>query len=508
MKLATLNPFAKTTKNNAGGAAFRVDPFVRLNRFLMLGSEGGTYYVAPRKLTLENAENLRACLALDGLRTVREIVETSETGRAPRQDPAVFALAVAVCQGDERTRAEALAALPRVCRTATHLFGFLAIVNEGRGWGRALRRAVGEWYVSKDAGKLELQLTKYANRGGWTHRDALRLSHPKPGSPEQSALFAWASGKGAAPSGGLAEAAARLKTETDGAKAAAIIREARLPREAVPTQLLTDPFVWEALLADMPMTATIRNLATMTRVGLLTSGTPEVRTVVGRLTDPARLKGARIHPVALLLALRTYAAGWGDRGRNVWNPAPEIVAALDEAFHLSFGMLETNGKRTVIGLDVSGSMTGSVAGMTMSCAEGAAAMAMALVAMGSDVRTMAFAESFKPLPFHKGLRLDAALALTRGMTFGRTDCAQPMLWAKKHKVEADTFVVLTDNETWYGSTTPMQALRDYRAETGIDASLVVVAMTATEFSIADPNDPKTLDVAGFDATVPQIVASV
>jgi 60 kDa SS-A/Ro ribonucleoprotein len=34
----------------------------------------------------------------------------------------------------------------------------------------------------------------------------------------------------------------------------------------------------------------------------------------------------------------------------------------------------------------------------------------------------------------------------------------------------------------------------------------VIGMTATNFTIADPNDPGTLDVAGFDAAVPQIVS--
>jgi 60 kDa SS-A/Ro ribonucleoprotein len=35
---------------------------------------------------------------------------------------------------------------------------------------------------------------------------------------------------------------------------------------------------------------------------------------------------------------------------------------------------------------------------------------------------------------------------------------------------------------------------------------VVVGMTATEFSIADPSDPGMLDVAGFDAAVPSLVS--
>jgi 60 kDa SS-A/Ro ribonucleoprotein len=31
-------------------------------------------------------------------------------------------------------------------------------------------------------------------------------------------------------------------------------------------------------------------------------------------------------------------------------------------------------------------------------------------------------------------------------------------------------------------------------------------MTATDFTIADPNDPRTLDVAGFDADTPSVIS--
>ena len=72
-------------------------------------------------------------------------------------------------------------------------------------------------------------------------------------------------------------------------------------------------------------------------------------------------------------------------------------------------------------------------------------------------------------------------------------------------LEVDTFVVYTDNETYAGRIHPHQALQQYRRETGIDARLVVVGMTATAFSIADPSDPGMLDVAGFDSAVPNLI---
>ena len=81
-----------------------------------------------------------------------------------------------------------------------------------------------------------------------------------------------------------------------------------------------------------------------------------------------------------------------------------------------------------------------------------------------------------------------------------------MLEALKRRWPIDQFVVYTDNETWAGQVHPAQALRQYRERTGIPARLVVVGMASNGFSIADPSDARMLDMVGFDATTPQVIA--
>lgn len=63
-----------------------------------------------------------------------------------------------------------------------------------------------------------------------------------------------------------------------------------------------------------------------------------------------------------------------------------------------------------------------------------------------------------------------------------------------------------DNETWAGRITPTQALQQYREAMDIPARLIVMAFSATDFTIADPADAGMLDVAGLDSGVPAIVA--
>lgn len=88
---------------------------------------------------------------------------------------------------------------------------------------------------------------------------------------------------------------------------------------------------------------------------------------------------------------------------------------------------------------------------------------------------------------------------------GNTDCAQPMIYAKQKKLKVDVFIVYTDNETWAGKIHPSKALQQYRRAMGIDARLIVCAMSATSFTIADPSDAGMLDIAGFDSAAPEII---
>jgi len=507
-------PGSTQVPNSAGGYAWELDLWRRLDRFLVLGTEGGTYYVDERKLTLANADVVARCLAADGVRTIDRIVAVSEAGRAPKNDPAIFALAMAAKLGDDATRRAAYAALPKVCRIGTHLMHFAEYAQGFGGWGRGMRKAVGAWFNAKPAADLAFQLAKYQARDGWSNRDLLRLAHPRAASPSHDRLFAWAV-KGELPDGAkddpacaLIVAMTELRKLDDVRAGAKVIRDQRIPRECVPTQWLAFPEVWDALLDAMPMTAMIRNLATMTRVGLLTSASNATKRVVAQLGDGKRLAKARVHPLAVLAALVTYRSGRGVRGSGEWKPVAAIVDALDAAFYATFGSVEPTGKRMLLALDVSGSMTCGAVGGVPNLTPRLASAAMALVTAATERghAFVAFTSGLTPLSISPRQRLDDVIRTVDKLPFGGTDCALPMLWAQKHRVDVDTFCIYTDNETWAGNVHPAQALRAYRDARGIPAKLVVVGMTSNGFSIADPNDAGMLDVVGFDTSTPPVIA--
>ena len=89
------------------------------------------------------------------------------------------------------------------------------------------------------------------------------------------------------------------------------------------------------------MTAMIRNLGKMSNIGLLKPLSNYSKMVCDRLKSEHALKQARIHPFSVLLALKTYQQGHGDKGKLNWPVDQSIVAALNEAFYMSFKVLKT-----------------------------------------------------------------------------------------------------------------------------------------------------------------------
>jgi 60 kDa SS-A/Ro ribonucleoprotein len=516
-------PGSAMVPNSAGGYAFAVDDWARLERFLILGSEGGSYYATERALTIENAQAVVRCLEADAARAIRTIVQVSDSGRAPKNEPAVLALALAAGMGHTAAACEAL---PRVCRTGTHLFAFAEAVQGLRGWGRGLRTGIAAWYEGKDPGALAYQVAKYQRRDGWSHRDLLRLAHPATADPARQAVYRWVvggagalgprelkRGEAVASYPDVAAHLPRLLAAMDEARAAdratviRLIREDGLPRECVPTEHLNDPAVWEALLGGMPLMATVRNLAKMTAVGLLTPGSEATKLVRERLSDAEYIRKSRLHPLAILLASATYTRGRGLKGSLEWEPVSALKDAIDDAFYKAFGNVTPAGKRTLIGLDVSGSMScGQVAGTPLTPREAAAALAMVTARTEPEYQVLAFQEKLVPLDISARSRLSDVVKKTERLPFGGTDCALPMVHATERKLEVDTFIVLTDSETWAGAIHPVQALRAYRERSGIPARLIVVGLVSNGFSIADPADAGMLDVVGMDASAPEVMS--
>lgn len=503
-------------KNDAGGYSFQVDKWTMLDRFLILGTENGTYYANNVDLTKQAFTNVLACIGEDGKRVVARTLEISRGGRAPKNDYALFVLALVFTTGDMNARQAAKVALPGVARTLAHLYQFVTFVTSYRGWGRALRSALDTWFYSFGHTELAYQFVKYRQREGWTVRDLLRLSHSKAQVPGiRGNLFHWAT-KGWEDVGALPHATPalqqiwayeRLKRETDPTAQVNLITSYRLPREAVPTKLLQETRIWQALLADMPLTARIRSLATLTARGVLTPTSLETRETVAALLDTEKLRRARVHPLSILFALRTYETGQGVLGSLKWTPVPQIITSLNDAFHSAFTTVEGTGKRILVAVDVSGSMqTARTVGPTpLSACEAAGALALTFLHSEPQAQIVAFDTAVKTLPLHTRMSLREATLLVKTLSHGGTDCSAPIQWALNSKLDFDAIIILTDSQTWYGDGHPVEWLERYEKAVGHPVKLASVAMATNQFSIVGKDSANYLTAVGFDAQIPTIL---
>jgi 60 kDa SS-A/Ro ribonucleoprotein len=509
---------AEMVVNNAGGFTFKLDQWGVLDRFLMIGSESGNYYVKRDDVMKQSFKTVLACLKSDAKRAIDRAVEYSVTGRAPKNDPSLVLLAVAASKGDRETQAMAYEALNQVARTGTHLFTFVSILNSMGKWNAAAKRGIAAWYKGRSADRLALQLLKYQSRNEWSHRDVLRLAHVKPEDDVQNNLFKYVV-KGAeslekgAPVPQLLVDFEYLKHATTAKEVVKLVEQNRnLTWEMVPTQFLKDTSVMMALLPSMGMTALIRQLGRLSAIGVFDPMSAGQKLAIAKLSNAEELKKQRLHPVTLLQALKQYGMGRGERGSGTWPVNQRIVDALNDAFYASFSNVEDTGMGIVMGIDTSGSMwweSSKVIGSpNLVAADVAACMAMAIVKNQSNYFVGTFDTTLKEIKISPSMRLDDVMRKLKSAYGGGTDCSAPMRYAQQHKMSGvDLFVTITDNETWAGRDGhASQHLNKYRNSFVPTAKAVVIGTSVSEFTIADPKDAGQMDIAGFDSAAPQIIA--
>ncbi len=534
-------------RNNAGGLSFKVAPWDQLNRFLVLGTTGGTFYVGESDLATVNLSALEHCIDEDPQRAVDTICRVTKEGRAASKDPALFALAVAmarmtseavpghpekVVQVSSVASKLALARAFEVASTFTdfsHLLSFLR--KAGRGFGSGLRRGLSRFYTDRPVGWLEYQLVKYWQRDGFSQQDAFRISHPasfmKQVEAARRLLWDYAAKKvvpntDVLRAHGLNRLAAYGELQREGmtvTEAIQLVRENKLPIEAVPTHLRTSEMYETILFSEgNGMQWLVRNLANLAENGVLTSERPDVvKFVWNKFTDEDELKRWRMHPLMLLKALLMYKSGRSERQLpngefkvKEWPVVQRIVQGLDAAFRLSFRYAPASGKRLLLAVDVSGSMHGSglSAFPSLELHSAAAIMALVVANVEPECTLVGFhgPRSTYNIPIDTGMTIEQVVREMRRQRGGSTALSDPVRWARENRKVVDGIVTFTDYETWADYRSPVEELNLYASAMGFRPKIVNVAMTANGVTGFGGDDPDLLECVGFDTNVPEAVS--
>lgn len=306
-------------------------------------------------------------------------------------------------------------------------------------------------------------------------------------------------------------------------KAIKLVRDHGLVREQIPTHLLNSSDIWKELLMSkgangkqtgMPLEAMTRNLGKLSSLPNF-MGQENTNTICRRLASEEDIQRSRIHPFKVLVASRIYGMGKALKGTLSWTVSYPVRDQLTTTFLRSFKNVVPTGLRYMAALDVSGSMSAMCMGSpAISCREASAALALVLYETEPHVYLRGFSAAhvpgagfynFDPYARH-GMTLEQFIKATDA-PFGATDCSLPMRRAIDENLDVDVFIIMTDSETYAGSVHPQVALENYRKHANKpNAKLIVIGMTANCLTIADPNDRNTLNLAGFNAAMPEIIA--
>lgn len=484
-------------KNSAGGYGFKISQKQQLERFLLCGTESGTYYASSSKLTEDNAKSIVSLIKSNGNLVVSTLVNLKD--RVPKKDTIVFVLALVCTYGNQEVKNLAYKEISKICNTSTHLFMFVSQVNALRGWSRGLRRAVARWYEDKNYKSLAYQVTKYRNRAGFTHKDVIRLAHPKIPNPDLNDVVAYAVGKSAGNSSLLIQGFELAQSTKEIDTLVHVIRNSQLTWEMIPTDKLNEPEVLKALLPDMPIQALIRNLNRFDKAGLITGNTKTTQEIISKLKEG--LPNSGIHPINLVNQMLTYSKGRGDKGSSTWNVNQKIVDALHEGYYTLLEAYDPTGKNILIGLDVSGSMNFPVGGTQLRASNLGALLSATLLRIEPNTEVVAFDTKLKSVNF--GARTDLTAILNANFNGGGTDCSLPMVHALKTKNVYDAIIILTDSETWAGEKHALTLIESYR-KISPNVKIIEVAMVANPNSVL-PEDPNFLRVVGFDSSVMEVI---
>ena len=486
--------------NAEGFACFTHDLRDQARNFLRTGTLTGTFYASASVLARETVDVL--CRLAD--QDANVLCEETIAARTDGYMRTLPILSVVVLSG-LKDKSSFFRAAAQVLRVPRDVAQFITICKSGlvpgvRGFGGCRIKAVQNWLGTLSS----YHAIKGTSMKEMTMADVVRLSHVKPNSDVQRELLGWVSGHvkpsrvSLNPQIVCLEA---LRLETDAQEQVRLIREGRLPYEAVVSVVASPSMpVWEALLEQAPTFNLLRNLRTFTRHGVFAKQM-NVDLVVRKLSRPDTLVQARILPFQCYAAWKAYA--------EVPDADAQIVAALSDAIEQSVCNLPLFDGRVVIAPDVSGSMVLNYTNkeQTTSAAEVSGIFSAGLLKRCPNVRVLPFEERVVNITLNPR---DSVLSNARriaGLGGGGTALCAPIERLIQDRDKVDLFVGITDNVEWVGQGF-LSAWRAYRSKIAPEAKAVLVTVVPNTDRPVPQGEPGVSFVHGWSDSVLRFVAEV
>lgn len=499
-------------RNEAGGYVYPMEEKSRIFQFLVMGTTN-SYYSSKEEMIAKNLKDIRVLVNKYPEWTLEKVASIDARGISQKHNALIFVCAILLYHENPLVRTDSRVTLEKLIRTGYHALSYLNYINavrdferaQGRkaGFGRAKISPLRDWVEGLSTRELVLQRIKYHQRDGMRLEDIFNFSHPnlRSISAKHDLIGHWI--MGALSDEDKKALQALVEADDEDAKqinawavinnaeitvkeAATLIRDHKLPREAVPTHFLRHQEIWSALFRHMPIHALIRNLRVMSDNGFLKSETRGM--ILYRLGDVEALKKSRVTPMDILKA-------WGMlKDRDV-----DVGQALERTFMKLMKVQDKVDANVLVAVDVSGSMSIHLSDTQregLHAIEAATGMALAAKSAFTHVDIMGFSDCVATLN-HESLDPDKAW----DRWGGGTTASLAVDYMDKSNTVYDAVLFITDNDTWLGNHVQSE-VKKYRDRNNVPTVLAVNSTKASGQTLADPNDLLSLDLSGF---VPEVL---
>ncbi len=492
---------ATDVTNAAGGKAYGFESKHALAQLAATGCYNQTYY-ASAESQLEKVKELAS--KVDPTFLAKVAVYAREKGYM-KDAPAFLVAQLSVASPETFAKA-----FPRVVNNGKMLRNFLQIVRSGEAGRKSLgsgpKRMIRTWFESRsDADLFRNSIGSNPSVG-----DVVALAHPRPGTRERAALYAYFRGKTTCKFGEeTLQVADTLPAVVKAYEAFRASPSDTIP-EGIPMEMLEglplSEAVWREIAARASWQQTRQGLNKFARHGVFKDA-GLVRRIAERLRNPDLIKKANAFPYQLLIAFK--AAGESSEVPG------EISLALQDAMEIATDNVPQFEGVTAVFPDVSGSTHSPVTGHRQGATSSVRVIDVAALVAACVLRKNPGA---LVLPFNDrvvNVRLNPRDSIMTNATKlsqlpqGGTNCAAPLMEINRAGTKVDTAIFVSDNESWVISHpgyrgTGTLAEWDKIHKRNTKARLVCIDVTPNTSTQA-PDRGDILNVGGFSDSVFEVI---
>ncbi|KAL6449393.1 hypothetical protein ACFW04_000763 [Cataglyphis niger] len=530
------------------------EPEIRLSRFLYVGKEYANYqpgyWFVHNYFIMKNVPSIEELAGNEEkqLVPIELIVKAFESNLVPHPETLVFALAVCCRQNkSEMLRNVAYNNVAKICASTQDFILFIKFVSKlckekelnfiTQGWGQGLRKAINNWYLSKEPLDLAKCVTKYKSRYGWKHKDIVKLAHPSTNSPEKGVILKYIIH-------GMEKTKAALEDQSenpnineilkylqniedfkhceDEVRAAALLERYGYSLQHVPGHLLKSKEVWNSLISSMDIVTLLNNLQRISNLGLLESGGLAVEKITEQLANAEHIAQSKIHPALIYITLKNYEncgkplsyekRKVQESAKKTLPPVPypniKVVSILREMFDLSFAHQQPTNLRYLVTIGMNKPMLEGRAwqNANMTGAETGCLIAMMLLRCETNVTVATFKHvGVYTADVDKTQSCSDILATLKKIPVAGINLSKPILWAMKQKTKYDVFINVVD-QVYEKYDESQKALISFRDELKHPQAKLINCSVCCSSTYRKINcDKNILTINGFDATVPIII---